>query len=699
MPRFASLSIRTVLGLLFGAMSVLLVVLTANNLASSVKEWRNAGQVRSLTTVSQQLFKTILGTRLERGTELTAVLTDAPADQVATSRIRDNRAVSETGYAETLGLLQGIDVPGLAAALGRLRAAHEDMAGLRPTIDSQITKPKADREASLPTTVPKVTTAYLDALVAASDVLESGLQRLDPVVDHLLAVKRAAWAVRNFGGLVAVRMENARAAEKSWSQADVAAAGEDAGKAAMAWTLVGEEAANPHAPPALVAAVAKGNDYFSGPMAEERKGMIATLSGNGTISMPMSAMQKRDTAELNLIVDVVNVALDEMIARATLQRSRATGGLATSGIFLLVALGLASAGFLVGHRRISLPLRWMTELMRRLADGDLSVEIGTAERGDEIGAMAAAVRVFKENALRVERMAAERAAETASKEARARTTATLTENFDQAVSGVVEVVAGAAAKLETTAQALSATANQTDHQATSVAAASGEASASVQTVASAAEELEASIKEIAQQVEHSSRVSQIASEEAAHTNQIIQGLADSSARIGDVVKLITAIAAQTNLLALNATIEAARAGDAGKGFAVVAGEVKNLANQTARATDEISAQIGAVQSATQDAVAAIQGIVNRIDEINQIAGIIAAAIEEQSAATGEIARNVDNAAVGTRDISANIEGMTQATAETGSAASQVLASAHSLSAEATQLNKIVREFLGAVRAA
>jgi len=284
-----------------------------------------------------------------------------------------------------------------------------------------------------------------------------------------------------------------------------------------------------------------------------------------------------------------------------------------------------------------------------------------------------------------------------SREARSKAMQSLTSAFDRAVTQGMDTVAVASTGLESTAQSMAANADRTSHQASGLAAATEQASASVQSVASAAEELSASIKEISRQVEQSSAISRTASEEANRTNATVQGLAQSSTRIGEVVKLINDIASQTNLLALNATIEAARAGDAGKGFAVVANEVKSLANQTARATDEISAQIGAVQAATREAVSAIAGIVGRIGEINQIAGAIASAVEAQSAATAEIARNVQQAATGTGQVSANIGAVTLAAAETGSAAADVLTSARALSRQAADLKGVVGTFLNDVR--
>lgn len=361
----------------------------------------------------------------------------------------------------------------------------------------------------------------------------------------------------------------------------------------------------------------------------------------------------------------------------------------------VIALGLAGFGI---ARAIARPIERLTESMRRLAAGDLSAEVDQ-DQGAEIGAMQAATEVFKENSQRAELLTAERNADQAKRYARVKAVEELTNGFDQAIGQVLDTVASNSFQLNTTAQTMSATADQTNRQIAMVASASELASTGVQTVASAAEELSSSIREIGRQVEQSSRISQSASVEASQTNATIEGLAESSASIGEVVKLINDIASQTNLLALNATIEAARAGDAGKGFAVVANEVKSLANQTARATEEITVQIGAVQSATQEAVAAIGGIVGRIGEINQIATAIASAVEQQAAATAEIARNVQQAAQGTGDVTSNIGGVATAAAETGSAASQVLASANELSEEAEELKAVVATFLSNVRAA
>jgi methyl-accepting chemotaxis protein len=464
------------------------------------------------------------------------------------------------------------------------------------------------------------------------------------------------------------------------------------------------------------------------------------------------------TKKIELLKTVEDrVAADLEGLTASIYDSAQTGFytvLVLSVALLALTLGLA---FLIPQGIVS-PVRAMTEAMGRLANGDKSVEVPAQDRGDEIGEMAAAVQIFKENAIRMEEMAKEqaeadrRAAEQEAKAAEEKRRAeaeraeaehkveqkrleaerkaqeaereaerkaederhaaearaeeekkaamqALADDFERSVKGVVDAVSSSASQMQSTARSMSTMAEDASSKSTAVASASEQASANVQTVATAAEELAASIGEITRQVAESTKIAEGAVAEARRTNDSVQGLADEAQKIGDVVELINDIASQTNLLALNATIEAARAGDAGKGFAVVASEVKNLANQTGKATQEIGEQIGSIQEATEGAVKGIGEIADTIARVNDIATSIAGAMEEQGAATGEIGRNVQEAAQGTQEVNTNINGVSRAVTETGAAANQVLSAADELSTQAGALSREVESFLEQIRAA
>ncbi len=368
-------------------------------------------------------------------------------------------------------------------------------------------------------------------------------------------------------------------------------------------------------------------------------------------------------------------------------------------VMSLVAIAFGAVVAWASGRAISTPVVAMTSAMRTLAAGDTNAEVPARGRRDEIGEMAASVQVFKDNMIEGNRLRAEQAKEQEAKERRQKVVDEAISRFEAKMTEVVKVVASASTELQASAQVLSATAEETSKQSGTVAAAAEQASANVQTVAAAAEELTSSVSEISRQVGTSTQITGKAVVEAERTNEKVNALVEAAQRISEVVRLISDIAGQTNLLALNATIEAARAGEAGKGFAVVASEVKNLANQTAKATEEISAQIAGIQSATQDSVSAISGIGATIGEISGIASAIAAAVEEQSAATQEIARNVQEAATGTSEVTSNISTVSQAAGETGAAATQVLSASGELSSQATVLRQEFESFIHTIRAA
>nr|WP_247654661.1 methyl-accepting chemotaxis protein [Microvirga sp. HBU67558] len=367
-------------------------------------------------------------------------------------------------------------------------------------------------------------------------------------------------------------------------------------------------------------------------------------------------------------------------------------------VSLAVVLLLTLAAILAG-RMLFRPIPRLAEAMKSLAHGETALTVPYTAARNEIGEMARAVEIFRENTVERQRLSVEQATESDAKLQRALKLDELTRRFEANVSALTQGLAAAASEMEATAQTMTSTADRTNRQSVSVAAAAEQTSSSVQTVAAATEEMSISIREIARQVTQSSQISFEAVESAKRTNGIVQALSSSAERIGDVITLINNLAAQTNLLALNATIEAARAGEAGKGFAVVASEVKNLATQTAKATDEIGSQIAQIQGATQEAVGAIHGIQTIIDQISAISTGIAAAMEEQGATTGEISRSVQEAARGTGQVTDSIESVKHGAGETGAAATQVLGAAQELARYAENLSREVDVFLSDVKAA
>ena len=400
----------------------------------------------------------------------------------------------------------------------------------------------------------------------------------------------------------------------------------------------------------------------------------------------------RPSKGLGSIIGVRDAFYDnaEQILAGASSAARTSFTIALAG---LLAVLIASAGLIVMvRRRVCAPIVSLTTRMSRLADGDVAEEIPGAERSDEIGAMASAVQVFKDNMIRADRLAAEKQAENDGKMRRAQALDGLTRAFEAKVTELVGGLSRASSTMESTAQSMTSTAAQTNSQAAVVAAASQQTSTNVQTVASATEELTSSISEIGRQVAQSTEIAARAVDNARRTGDTARALAEGAQKIGDVVTLIQSIAEQTNLLALNATIEAARAGDAGRGFAVVASEVKSLAGQTAKATTEISEQITAIQSASDETVNAIRNVADVIAEIDQIGTAIAAAIEEQGSATREISRSVQEAARGTQEVNTNISGVQRAADDTGAAAREVLGAAEQLSTQSRDLGRTVRPF-------
>src|SRR3954451_6430616 len=383
MALFGNPSIRSVLGAIIGVLGLFLIGQLATGLFSAIERNGAAQKVERFASTDQQLFATLLGFRLERGTFLSALVAEGPANANADSRIATNRQLSEAAYKNMLERLEGVPDSRLAAVASKLVAIHDALVPLRSKAETAIHQPKAERDAKVGDEFRKTAQDYLDALLALTAELENALKLTDPVVDHLLGVKQSAWAARSFGGLVAIRLETAAASAKPWSAADMVGAAEDTGRAKQAWSQVLDAAGRSDAPAGLTEVIARSKQGEATAMTERQQGFIKALSNNQTIDIKIEDLSKLNTAILNYSVEVGQVALAEMVARAGQQMASAKWSLALNGGMMLVALAITAFGFILVNRRVSAPIRKLTQAMRRLAERDYAIELVSIERGDE----------------------------------------------------------------------------------------------------------------------------------------------------------------------------------------------------------------------------------------------------------------------------------------------------------------------------
>ncbi|ERF81481.1 HAMP domain-containing protein [Bradyrhizobium viridifuturi] len=586
------------------------------------------------------------------------------------------------------------DGEAVASAIDALKAKF---AALRDAIEKAIAGPLDARKPAAAKIVAD-NSVFNAGVTTLLDEQVRRLAGLDGNAYRQASYANVAWTLRDIGGLDASLHKALVGAKRVATEPEKMELYRSTGRTQQILSTLQELRNNPATPANVMTALGKMQaDYV------ERFGKALKFAKEGATSGKYEQDVETYYAEsqfgLASIVTVRDAFYEnaEQGLAAAYSSARFSFVVALVGLLAVIA---GSAGLIVMvRRRILNPIAALTGRMSRLAAGEVAEAIPGAARNDEIGAMAAAVQVFKDNKIEADRLATEKEAENDVKMRRARALDDLTRAFEAKVTELVGGLSAASSVMEDTAQSMSATASATNRQAAVVAAASDQTSTNVQTVASATEELTSSISEIARQVATSTEIAARAVDHARRTGDTARSLAEGAQKIGDVVTLIQSIAAQTNLLALNATIEAARAGEAGRGFAVVASEVKSLAGQTAKATTEISEQITAIQTASDETVTAIRNVVDVITEIDQIGTAIAAAIEEQGSATKEISRSVQEAARGTQEVNSNISGVQRAADDTGAAATQVLGAAEQLSTQSKDLAGQVNRFLSDVRAA
>jgi methyl-accepting chemotaxis protein len=561
-------------------------------------------------------------------------------------------------------------------------------------------QPKSARRAELAPEFFKETTGLIELLDKLSAALTRSIKLEDAYIDQLMALKQLAWMARNAAGDASVIISNMLAGLKPAGDPLMLYNGH-LNRVAATWMGVEDLAAGLPVPARFTTALANAKGGFLARDYEELR--LTTLKGALDGSPPSTSVEqwsRMAVSKLATLLGVAEAALDTAKDYAATQRSVATWHMFGQLGLLAAALLVAMAMMWGVSRRVTGPLRQLQTAMLKLAGGDLSAAVTFAGRKDEIGALGSTMQTFKDSMIESDRLRAEQKdTELRGIASRKAEMEKLADEFQAAVGNIVEAVSSASTELEHAASTLTKTAETTQQLSGVVASASEAASANVGSVAAATEQMTGSVNEIARQVQESSKIAAEAVAQTAKTDARITELSTAASRIGDVVKLITAIAEQTNLLALNATIEAARAGEAGRGFAVVASEVKQLATQTAKATEEIGTQIASMQSATQESVTAIKEISGTIGRMSDIAGMIAAAVEEQGAATQEIARNVQQAAQGTAQVATNITDVSRGANETGIASSKVLNSAQTLSRDSGDLKSEVEKFVRTVRAA
>ena len=694
-----AVSVRTILRTVISALAAVIVILLGLGAWSSWQQLQVAKHIASVAEASSFAFTAMHNLRTDRSTTVQSLNAPGPIADDTRKRLESIRNEEVPALDAALAMLPGIDFPEKQTVLPELQQLAASVKDMQKTAWDEMAKSKDARKAGLDADYQKQSTALLTVLNKVSDRLAAAVKLQDAFIDQMLLVRQMAWMVRNTGGDASLIVSNGVAGMK------LAADTPEKYKAAVtasetAWSALEGIVFGSSLPPKLRAAIDDAKSvYFEPTYSTQRDRVLQTVLSGGTPEMNSEQWTVMSVGRLSKLLAVAVAGLDAAKERAASEESAEVVNLTIQVSLLLLAILGALASNVLINRRIVGPLHAIKEAMLRIAAGDLDAEASYPGRRDEIGALASAFGTFKQNAADKARFEAEQQERRAQAEARQQAIEGYINAFEGQVRDVLDAVGSASQQMLVTSDTMTRTAERSNQQVRAAADVSEEASTNVQAVAAASEELSASISEISRQVTSAATIAGRAVEETQATDRTVQSLAEIANKIGDVIKLISDIAGQTNLLALNATIEAARAGEAGKGFAVVASEVKSLANQTAKATEDIATQIAAVQGVTQEAVDAIKRIGGTIDNVSAIATSIASAVEEQGAATQEITRNTQMAAARTRDVSSNIAGVTAEANATGEAAGGVKVAAESLGLQAERLRSEVHNFLARMRAA
>ncbi len=723
-------TVRNSLFAVLGVLVSLVLVFAIIAAKTALQERAEAGAVVAANKLSDSLLNFAQRLAVERGVTNTALGYEQVPDRSFMSRIAEERAIVKSNFETVAATISEIeDFPRKAELLQSFNEAYNEYQQTLPAIDAALSQEISLRPRRIDRDMFRIAT---NLIVASKDfrlAIEFEMAPANPAMAANQKLKHELWVMSEYASQEWATIGKAIASEESLSGLMLQILSTYSGRTNGAWDNVRTMAASTLISEELDPLLADVQTIFFEDFVSVRDEVYAAAEAEEPYPFPAMEWISRateGTSVLNRLGNKANELTADMAEGIASDGTRAM-------IFQLLIVGIAALIGLVSiwlvARRIVAPINDLSAVMTKLSSGDLEVEIGATGRTDEIGIMAASVQVFRDNAVEKvrfeeeqrkaeeERLKMKEAEEEAKRQAedeqrqreqqreekareeRKKEMLALADSFEASVLKVVDNVGASSSEMEKAAQELTAIAEDTSNKSSVVSHASEQAANSVQMVASAAEELSSSVREISTQMAQSSEAARRAVEQTESASSEIQGLVGAAQKIGDVINLINDIADKTNLLALNATIEAARAGEAGKGFEVVASEVKNLANQTAKATQEIALQVSGMQEATDKAVRAIEGIQTIIKSIDETAVSTASAVEEQDASTQEIARNVAEVSTGTQEVTSNISVVNEGATTTGAAASQVLSSAQALSSQSGELRAEVEKFLAQIRAA
>jgi methyl-accepting chemotaxis protein len=680
-------------------MSLLAFMATAVSvwlLSASISQYRLAGRVDNAVDVARLLLIVPERMAVERVISVDAMMAPGPAGDDTRRKLADARQSTDAAITETAQLIGSLSYAGVPEQLAIIRDLRSSIAEWRQKVDPTITVPKIARDPSFFAAYIGGTMAPQEALSHALDIGDVAAAQQDGMMMDLVEMARRSWDVRSLmsgrTGPMLVVLQSSTPMPPALLER---LAGVDANLAAT-WRTIQSIAQRLSMVEGLQATVNAAYETYQTVDAIQRS-MVEAGRHGGPYTMTAAEFGPKTVPGGLAALKIRDAALAVAKTRTGAHQQQALVSVIAVSIGFAVVLATLAGVLTALLRRIVSPMVAMTDVIDRIARHEYDVVVAERDRTDEIGRMAIAIEALREGAV-----AAKRAAEAVKQEHavaadKAVRLESLLRSFEGTVGGLTVRFNAAASNLEGTARSMTATAETSGQQAAVVSDAAEQANISVQALASATEELTASISEISGQVAQSAKMAGKASEDAHRTDTTVQALAEGAQKIGDVVGLISSIAGQTNLLALNATIEAARAGDAGKGFAVVASEVKSLATQTSRATEEITGQIGRIQSATLEAVTAIRQISATISDVSKIATGIASAVEEQGAATAEIARNVSQTSQAVQAVTRTIGDVSEAAKGTGAEAERVLHAAGDLSTQAAELTTEMNSFVAGIR--